>query len=721
MNVLDIRTILIGFVVSDFICATVIGSLWLQQRGNFPGLFLWVVNFILQTVSLLLIALRGVVPDFLSIIGGNTMNIAGAILLLIGLERYLGRKGPQIHNWIMLAVFAAVHTYFSTVRPNLAVRDINASAAFLFISAQCAWLLLRRAEARLRHAAKSAGIVFGAFVLVSIVRIAGSLILATGNDYLQSGSFDASFLLAYQMLSIALTFSLFLMVSRRQSEALDEDIARRKRAEEELILSEKKFSAVFHSIPDAVVLISAKEGAILEVNDNFSRIIGYSRDEALGRTTLDLGLWGNPADRDTFVAQLQSQAHPRNIEMEFRKKSGESIIGWVSGEILHLQQGVCILGVIHDVTDQRKLEREAAHLASFPTLNTNPVIEIGTDGTVRYANAAAMNALARLGLKPDARQFLPGTPEELVRLWSECVRKPLSQEFPLGEATFIRDVNAPGEDALRVYAVDISKRVQLEKEVRTLNDDLDLRVRQRTAELTAANKELEAFSYSVSHDLRTPLRSIDGFSHAFLEDYGDAIPVEGRAYLERIRAAAQNMGQIIEDMLLLSQITRSHLHMQATDISALASEIARELSADNPRRDVQWNIEPGMTAICDQHLLRVVFVNLVGNAWKFTSKRTCAHIDIGTVRDTEHGSAFFVRDDGAGFDGKYKEKLFVAFQRLHDQREYPGTGVGLATVQRAVRRHGGDVWATGEVDRGATFFFTIPLLHTPTSSKEKQE
>jgi len=227
----------------------------------------------------------------------------------------------------------------------------------------------------------------------------------------------------------------------------------------------------------------------------------------------------------------------------------------------------------------------------------------------------------------------------------------------------------------------------------------------------AANKELEAFSYSVSHDLRAPLRSIDGFSQAFLEDFGSTVPEEGREDLERVRRATQHMGQLIDDMLLLSRVTRREMHVQETDMSALAADVAGELARDNPQRDVQLSIEPGMTATGDPQLLRIVLVNLLGNAWKFTSKRQHAHVSMGTVRDLEHGRAFFVRDDGVGFDAKYKDKLFVAFQRLHAQEEFPGTGIGLATIQRAVRRHGGDVWAEGEADRGATFYFTIPDLH----------
>lgn len=317
---------------------------------------LWVADFALQTVSIFLVALREVIPDALSMIGGNALNITGAILLLIGLERFLDRKGKHLQNWAMLALFAAVHAYFAIVNPVLKARNINLSLALLFVCAQCAWLLLRQAEPRFRKAAKYAGIVFGVYVLVSILRIVESSVTVTGNDYLHSGLFDALVLLTYQLLSISLTFALVLMVNRRLSWTLDEDIARRAQAEQELRRSEEKFSAAFQSIPDAITLTSIKEGIILDVNESFTRIVGFSREEAIGKTTIDLDLWGNSENRSSFVELLQSKGQVRDIEMEFRKKSGDLIAGSISAQILQLQQQVCVLSVIQDVTERKRIE-----------------------------------------------------------------------------------------------------------------------------------------------------------------------------------------------------------------------------------------------------------------------------------------------------------------------------------------------------------------------------
>jgi signal transduction histidine kinase len=230
---------------------------------------------------------------------------------------------------------------------------------------------------------------------------------------------------------------------------------------------------------------------------------------------------------------------------------------------------------------------------------------------------------------------------------------------------------------------------------------------QRTnKELRAANKELEAFSYSVSHDLRTPLRSIDGFSQALLEDYADKLDATGQDHLQRVRRAAQRMAALIDDMLNLSRVTRCELNRETLDLSAIANLIAADLQEAEPGRQVEFVIEGGLSSEGDPQLLRVAMENLLRNSWKYTSGHPTARIEFG--RSEENGKhSFFVRDDGAGFDPRYADRLFGAFQRLHTAKEFPGTGVGLATVQRIIHRHGGEIWAVGAVEKGATFYFTL--------------
>jgi signal transduction histidine kinase len=246
---------------------------------------------------------------------------------------------------------------------------------------------------------------------------------------------------------------------------------------------------------------------------------------------------------------------------------------------------------------------------------------------------------------------------------------------------------------------------QLEKEIEE-RKHVTTQIHGMNMELLAANRELEAFSYSVSHDLRTPLRSIDGFSQALLEDYAGSLDSTAQDHLYRVRRAAQRMSALIDDMLKLSRVTRSELHREMLDLSALAKSIAAELQEADPGRRVEFVIENDLTALGDPKLLRAGMENLLSNSWKYTSGHASARIEFGS---TEHAGrrAFFVRDDGAGFNPRYSDRLFGAFQRLHTAQEFPGTGVGLATVQRIIHRHGGEIWAEGAVEQGATFYFTL--------------
>lgn len=256
-------------------------------------------------------------------------------------------------------------------------------------------------------------------------------------------------------------------------------------------------------------------------------------------------------------------------------------------------------------------------------------------------------------------------------------------------------------------AVQGRRRARAEAKLRRLNRELEGRVSQRTAQMETANKELEAFAYSVSHDLRAPLRGIDGFSQALMEDYGEQLDDTGRHYLSRVRAGTQRMGMLIDDLLRLSRVSRAQMQWGPVDLGSMAKSILDELRQQDPGRQVAVRIQEGLQASGDAHLLRIALDNLLGNAWKYTSRHAGARIEMGS-QATDGGRAFFVKDDGAGFDMAYAHKLFGVFQRLHGADEFPGTGVGLATVARIIHRHGGRIWAEGAPEKGATFFFTLP-------------
>lgn len=374
---------------------------------------------------------------------------------------------------------------------------------------------------------------------------------------------------------------------------------------------------------------------------------------------------------------------------------------------------------------QRKKAEDQRRVASLYARNLieaslDPLVTISSEGKIMDVNNATE---VITGI---SREHLIGTdfseyftePANARRGYQQVFSNGHVRDFPLSirnisgniidvlyNATVYRDENG---QILGVFAAarDISQVKQAEEEIRKLNAQLEQRVIERTRQLEAANKELEAFSYSVSHDLRAPLRSIDGFSQALLEDYGEVLDMQGKDYLDRVRSASQRMSQLIDDMLVLSRVTRREMKRSAVDLSALANMIAAELVKTQPQRLVEFNIAPGLIVNGDAELLRAMLENLLGNAWKFTSKHETAKIELG-VTEFDDKLSYFVRDDGVGFDMAYASKLFHAFQSLHSQTEFPGTGIGLATVKRIINRHGGSIWAESEAGKGATFYFNL--------------
>jgi PAS domain S-box-containing protein len=374
------------------------------------------------------------------------------------------------------------------------------------------------------------------------------------------------------------------------------DITERKQAEKALRESEEKFSKIFHASPNIMVILSLKDRRIIDVNENYTRSTGYSREELIGHSPAEFNNWVNKDNHERILRILEEEGRVRDEEVYFYRRSGEI----------------------------------------YPALLSIELINIG------------------------------------------------------------------GEPCMLTESIDITRLKQTEEELKQAMANLE----QSSAALATTNKELETFSYSVSHDLRAPLRSIDGFSQALLEDYRDRLDEHGQEYLNRLRGASQKMGELIDGLLKLSRLTRSEMHQEKVDLSALVEEIATRLQETQPDRRAKFIIGNGLTANGDPQMLRVLLENLLNNAWKFTSKIPRAEIEFGISHNGDK-KTFFVKDNGAGFDMTYANKLFGAFQRLHDTAEFPGTGIGLATVQRIINRHSGNIRAEGAVGKGATFYFTL--------------
>ena len=457
---------------------------------------------------------------------------------------------------------------------------------------------------------------------------------------------------------------------------------------------------------------------------------GLSQEEALGQGWLR-GL--HPDDRATIGERWYRSAQSAGawgFEYRFRDLAGTDT--WVYGTAapLHDFQGQLIgyVGVNTDITARKAAEADVAK-AQRLLRETQEISELGGwEYDVATERISWTDEVYRIhGVEPgfdindvdrNIDFYLPEDRPVIAAAFRGVVESGTPYDLDLrfraadGRRLWVRTMARAISEGGKVVRVtgniaDITERKAAEDEIRRLNAELEERVVTRTAQRDAFNRELEAFAYSAAHDLRAPLRAIDGFSTILLEDAAERLTADDRHHLERVRAAAERMTRMIDDLMGLSKVARRPLLRREVDVSALAREVAEELRAAEPERRAELVVAPGMRAAADQALLRLVLAQLLGNAWKFTRRHAAARIEVGV---TEAGGerAFFVRDDGAGFDMASATQLFGAFQRFHAAGEFAGDGIGLATVQRLVLRHGGRVWAEAEVEKGATFYFTLP-------------
>ena len=439
--------------------------------------------------------------------------------------------------------------------------------------------------------------------------------------------------------------------------AFANNVSEKKLMEESLKKSEEKFRKAFITSPDSININRLTDGMYISINEGFTKITGYSEKEIVGKTSIELNIWADLSDRDKLVKGIKANGKVENLETTFKTKNGSLRKGMMSAALIDLDGVPHILSMTRDVTERKKAEEELKErtrdLRNELENKTNAEKELQ-----KSLNQLDISRLATLNLLEDIK-------------------------------------------------VEMEQRKKVEEEVKKLNADLEIRVLERTSQFEEANKELEAFAYSVSHDLRAPLRAIDGFSKFVLEDYGRKLDKEGQRLLGLIRNNTQKMDQLITDILTLSRVTRSEHKVSKVDMTKMALSMLNEAVSPEIMEKLCLKIDELPEAYADSTYMKQVWINLISNAVKFSSLKKKQVITIGGF-NREGFHVYYVKDNGVGFNPEYAHKLFGVFQRLHKSDDFEGTGVGLAIVQRIIHRHGGKVWAEGKEGKGATFYFSLP-------------
>lgn len=478
------------------------------------------------------------------------------------------------------------------------------------------------------------------------------------------------------------------------------------RSVQAICASELRYRRLFETAPDGILILDADTGRVVDANPFMKDLLGYSQEEILGKKLWEIGPFKGAGASKLAFAALQHRDWFRYEGLPLETKDGRLVeVEFISNAYLVDQKGL-IQCNIRDITERKQAEKASMRLAAIVESSDDAIIGKDLDSIIQSWNAGAEKIFGYSAAEMVGGSITPLIPAERLEEESHILERIKRGETVLHYETVRQAKNGRGIDvSVTVSPIKDStgKIVGASKVARDITDRK--RVEQQVHVL---NAELEAFSYSVSHDLRAPLRHVLGFVDLLQKDAGPSLSEKSLRHLTTISHAAKRMGNLIDDLLAFSRIRQSEMQKTEVNLDQLVRETLGDFEAETKERNIVWNIHPLPAVRADRALLRIVLVNLISNAVKFTGSRAGAKIEIGCAPGSDGETVIFIRDNGAGFDPRYVDKLFGVFQRLHSHEEFEGTGIGLANVQRIIHRHGGRAWAEGAVDGGATFYFSIP-------------
>lgn len=496
------------------------------------------------------------------------------------------------------------------------------------------------------------------------------------------------------------------------------------RTEQALRASELSYRRLFEAAKDGILILEVNTGRITDVNPFLTKLLGFSHEEMMGKTVGELSPFKDIEENQIMLERLQRDGYVRYDDLPLETRDGRHVDVEFVSNVYQAGDRNVIQCNIRDITERKQGELASIRLAALVEYSDDAIVGKGLDSIISSWNRGAEKLFGYSASEMVGASIVRLIPadrrDEENQILAKLKRGESVEHFETlrqtkdGRLINVSVTASPIKDGngkvigVSKVARDITDRKQAEENIRRLNVELEQRVTERTAQLQASNRELEAFSYSVSHDLRAPLRHVLGFVELLQKDVGPSLSEKNQHHLTTIAEAAKRMGDLIDDLLAFSRVGRSEMQKAEINLDELVRETVASFKDETQGRTIVWNLQPLPTVRADRPLLRLVLTNLIANAVKFTGQRPTATIEINCAPTDDPETVIFIRDNGAGFDPKYASKLFGVFQRLHSNDEFEGTGIGLANVQRIIQRHGGRVWAEGEVDRGATFYFSLP-------------